>query len=283
MSEPSFLGLPSSPLSDARVVVLPVPLEATVSYGHGTAGGPSAILAASHQVETFDQETLVEFEDGSPIHSAEPFHRADAEPLSTYLDRLSSHACELRKHGALVLGLGGEHLLTYGLARGAVDDLSQLTVVQIDAHADLRDRLHGDHWSHGTVMRRLWEQGANLLQIGIRSLCSSEHALIQREDRIRCFYAHQLSDCGSLLAEIAAISGPIYLSIDVDGLDLGLVSSTGTPDPGGLTWRQALRIIDAAAPRLVGADIVEYIPAAFTPLDAVPARLAARLLAAYCG
>jgi agmatinase len=281
MSDASFLGLPSCPLDEARAVVLPVPLEETVCYGGGTGGGPDAILAASTQVETFDQQTLVEFDGGPPLHTAAPFPRGSGD-IESYLDALTEHARELRRRGTFVLGLGGEHLLTYGLARAAVDDLSQLTIVQIDAHSDLRDSLHGQRFSHGTVMLRLWEQGANLLQIGVRSLSQGEYELIESEGGITTYFDHQIGDLVPVLADIAAIEGPIYLSIDVDGLDLSLVSSTGTPEPGGLSWRQTLRIIDAAAPHLVGADIVEYIPSAFAPMDLVPARLAARLLAAVC-
>ena len=140
----------------ADALLLPLPVEKTVSYGTGTARGPHAILEASLQLETFDEETLVDFNEGPRVHTLAPLSaRGEIEPC---LSRIRDEVRFLRDK--FLLALGGEHTVTYGVLTGLVDDLAEVTVVQIDAHADLADELHGRRWSHGTVMRRLWEQGA---------------------------------------------------------------------------------------------------------------------------
>jgi len=168
----TFLDLPDIDPQAADALVLPIPLEATVSYGRGTAGGPEALLAASEQIELFDEQTGVDLQNGLLIATLNAFQGPGSSPceegeLADWLDALAARAAELRRPGRLLLGLGGEHLLTLGMTRGLCDDLSRLTVVQLDAHADLIDQLDGRRLSHGTVMRRLWERGARLLQIGV--------------------------------------------------------------------------------------------------------------------
>jgi len=171
------------------------------------------------------------------------------------------------------------------VATGLVEDLAELTIVQIDAHADLADQLGGRRWSHGTVMRRLWERGCRLLQIGVRSLSRSEYDLARSGERIVTFYAHQMAERWSeLLATLAGLEGKVYLTIDVDGLDPAVVPSTGTPQPGGLTWRQMMDVLAAVAAarrcRWVGADIVEFVPSPAPPgCDPAAARLLMKLLA----
>jgi agmatinase len=184
-----------------------------------------------------------------------------------------------------VLALGGEHTLTYGLVNGLAAHLAETTVVQIDAHADLADELHGQHWSHGTVMRRLWERGCRLAQIGVRSLSQSEHQLAAAGPRITTFYAHRLDEqWAELLATLRGLEGKVYLTIDVDGLDPSIIPSTGTPQPGGLSWRQTIDVIRALTTesrcQLIGADLVEFVPSPAPPgCDPTAARLLTKLLA----
>jgi agmatinase len=157
--------------------------------------------------------------------------------------------------------------------------------VQVDAHADLADQLGGRRWSHGTVMRRLWDRGCRLVQIGIRSLSRPEHELIGRCQRITTYYAHQLDpQWEQVLAALRGLTGKVYLTLDVDGLDPGVFPSTGTPQPGGLSWRQTIEVIRAVAAesrcRLIGADVVELVPSPHPPgCDLSAARLAAKVLA----
>ncbi len=276
-----FLGLASLGLQRADALLLPLPVEKTVSYGTGTARGPHAIIEASLQLETFDEETLVDFSEAPRVHTLPPLSaRGEIEAC---LNRIRESVQSLRDK--FLLTLGGEHTVTYGVVTGLVDDLSELTVVQIDAHADLADELHGRRWSHGTVMRRLWEQGCSLVQIGIRSLTRSEHAVATTGPRIETYYAHHLADQWSEVLEVLGrLAGNVYLTIDVDGLDPSIIPSTGTPLPNGLSWRQTMDVIRVLATeshaKLMGADIVEFVPSAVLPgCDPVAAQLAAKVLA----
>jgi agmatinase len=285
----TFLDLPPCPLEKADAVIVPVPFERTVSYGGGTMRGPAAIIAASCQIETFDEETLVDFERSPLLHTMAPPEilgvrgAEDSLPVTDQLDALRDLYHTLRPK--LVVALGGEHTLSYGAAAGLIDDLTELTIVQIDAHADLIDELDGRRWSHGTVMRRLWEQGCRLVQIGVRSLSRSEYELATTGQRIDTFFAHQLEERWTgLLATLADLRGPVYVTLDVDGLDPSVIPSTGTPQPGGLTWTQTLSVFRAVASnracRLLGADVVEFVPSPHPPgCDLTAAKLVVKLLA----
>ena len=276
-----FLGLPPCPPEEADAVILPVPFERTVTYGTGTRHAPAAIIAASLQVETFDEETGLEFADGPRIHTAAPV--PDEGTLEDYLDAVSARTAALRDR--FVLGLGGEHTVTYGLVCGLAPDMERLTIVHVDAHADIIDELRGRRWSHGTVMRRLHERGCRILQVGIRSLSRDEHEFLEAQQRVSTYYAHQLvARWGELLGLLGSLEGDVYLSFDVDGLDPSVIPSTGTPQPDGLSWRQAMDLVQAVAgapaARLIGADLVELIPSPHTPgCDIIAARLVAKILA----
>jgi len=276
-----FLGLPSPGLEQADMRLLPVPVEKTVSYGTGTAGGPRAILEASYQLEPFDEETLVDFTEGPRIHTLPPLMpEGDLEPCLT---QIRDAVRPLRDK--FLLSLGGEHGITYGLVAGLVDDPAEVTIVQLDAHADIADDLHGRRWSHGTVMRRLWERGCSLVQIGIRSLTRSEYEVVTAGPRIATYYAHRLEEqWNEMLDALHRLEGKVYLTIDADGLDPSIIPSTGTPQPNGLSWRQTIdvvRTLTTQSPcKLIGADLVEFVPSPVPPgCDPTAARLAAKLCA----
>lgn len=281
MPDPTqFFGLPSLGPEQADALVLPLPVEKTVSYGVGAGSGPQAIIAATLQVETFDEETLVEFAESPRLHVL-PSPSTDGD-LEECLSRIRDRVRPLR--GKFLLSLGGEHSVTYGVVNGLVDDPAEVTVVQIDAHGDLADALNGRHWSHGTVMRRLWEQGCQLVQIGIRSVTRSEYDVATAGPRIATYYAHRLEEQWSeMLESLSDLTGKVYLTIDVDGLDPSIIPSTGTPQPGGLTWRQTMEILrvltNDSRCQLIGADIVEFVASPVPPgSDPVAARLATKLL-----
>jgi agmatinase len=288
-----FFGLPSRSRGQADALILPLPLEETVSYGKGTQGGPQAILNASLQVELFDEETRVDFAEFPKLHTLPPL--AGLPPLpaddAAYGSTVPECLAEISSYvavtagGKFLLTLGGEHLLTFGVIDGLAEDLAGVTIVQIDAHADLADTLGGRRWSHGTVMRRLWEGGCRLVQIGIRSLSRPEYDLIASNDRIVTFFAHDLAQrWPEVIETLAALEGKLYLSLDVDGLDPAVIPSTGTPQPGGLNWRQMMDVLQTVAAALkchwIGADVVEFIPSPNPPgCDPAAARLAMKLLA----
>lgn len=280
-----FFGLASHGIDRADALILPLPLEKTVSYGSGTGQGPQAILSASCQVELFDEETEIDFAEYPSIHTLPPL-AADAslapEDLPDYLEAVRRYVEPLR--GKFLVSLGGEHTVTYGAVRGLVKEPADLTIVHIDAHADLADRLGGRIWSHGTVMRRLWEHGCRLVQIGIRSLSRPEFELAGTGPRIATYYAHQLDDrWQDVLSVLRGLRGDVYLSLDVDGLDPGIIPSTGTPQPNGLTWKQTMEILRAVADapcRWLGADVVELVASPNPPgCDPTAARLVMKVLA----
>lgn len=277
----TFLGLPPCPLEAAQAVILPLPLERTVTYGTGTSRAPAAIIEASSQVELFDEEARVDFAEAPRIHTAAPV--PDQGSLQDYLEAVRRRTASLRDK--FVLALGGEHTVTYGAVLGLAPDPHSLTIVHVDAHADIIDELHGERWSHGTVMRRLHECGCRIIQLGIRSLSRSEYEFMLAGDRVSTFYAHELAArWGELVRLLRALEGDVYLSLDVDGLDPSVIPSTGTPQPDGLTWRQAMDVLQAVTgaqrARLIGADIVEFIPSAYGPgCDIIAAKLVAKLLA----
>ncbi len=285
MDPTQFLGLPSPGIEAADALILPWPLEKTVSYGAGTHTGPAAIIEASRQIELFEEETLVDFQERPRLHTLPPI----AVDLNMPEDQLPEHLAAIAGYiggfrERFLLTLGGEHLLTYGVVTGLAADPAEVTIVQVDAHADLADELSGRHWSHGTVMRRLWERGCRLVQIGVRSLSRPEYELVRSGPRIETFFAHELAArWDELLHLLARLEGSVYLSFDVDGLDPSIIPSTGTPQPNGLSWPQAMEVIRAVmnAPcDLLGADVVEFIASPSSPgCDLNAARLVMKILA----
>jgi agmatinase len=270
-----FLNLPEEfqRADTSRVHVLPVPLEETVSYGGGTRRGPQAIIDASKQVELFDRAFRGEAALSYGIHTL-PAVSIEPGPIEAVLDRIQAAVAAIAAAGRLPVVLGGEHTVTLGPVRalhaahrGAAD--APLAVVQVDAHADLRDAYHRSPYSHACVMRRLVEEtGCALTQVGVRSLCAEEDAFIRdHSGSVRTFFADEIhaDASGGWLAELSdRLRGRrVYLTIDVDGLDPSIVPATGTPEPGGLSWRQAMALLEAltgAAEEIVGIDCVELAP-----------------------
>ncbi|MBK5912353.1 agmatinase [Rhodothalassium salexigens] len=264
-AEAGFLGLPDADASApeaARAVVVPFPIERSVSYGGGTARGPDAIRLASHQVELFDES-----------YWCEPVHRygvATVEPprvpgdLSQMVDELATLTGQILDAGRFPLILGGEHSLTPGPVRAAAARHPGLMVVQIDAHADLRDGYEDEPYSHAAAMRRcLDDPGVGLVAAGIRNISAEEIPFLEaNRHRIAIHWAKDKARWSA--ADIAdAVRGkPVYLTVDLDGFDSSLMPATGTPEPGGLMWDEVVAIVRAVAGAgtIVGADVVELAP-----------------------
>jgi agmatinase len=282
-----FLDLPPD-LSDpetALVVVLPVPYEATTSYVTGTSRGPDAILSASAQVEIYD-EIAGDEPAGGGIHTlpALDCSGAASEVVDRVRDEVSRHARE----GRFVLVLGGEHTLTVGAARGAAEARGELTVVHIDAHADLRDEYDGTPLSHACVARRLIEDYP-IVEVGVRSLSDEEAGVIAAR-RVPVVTAAQVASERSgdsptrrpwmARAIDAVATDRVYLSIDLDGLDPSIAPAVGTPEPGGLQWYETLTFLEClfAAREVVAADVVELCPIeGLAATDFLAARLAYKI------
>ena len=189
-----------------------------------------------------------------------------------------------------MLALGGEHTITYGLTMGLAENPADVTVVQIDAHADLADTLDGRHWSHGTVMRRIWERGCRLVQIGIRSLSRKEFEFAATSPRIATYYAHQLDrQWPEILQSLRSLEGKVYLTLDVNGLDPPSCQVREPHSQGGCRGGERSRLFGCLRPSrgriCCGADIVEFVPSSVTPgCDPVAARLVTKTLAWWwCG
>ncbi len=241
--------------------VLPVPYEASVSYGGGTSGGPAAILAASQQLERWDGH-------GEPISAG----IATLPPLdcrgeaAEVLARIEAVVGEVVLSGSMPVLLGGEHSLSLGAIRALAAGRSEpLGIIQLDAHADLRDSLGGNRYSHACVMRRaLEESDCHLFQFGVRALCREEADYRRsRADRVAhldgpALYRRDLSD----FRLPAHFPGDLYLTLDVDGLDPAVIAATGTPVPGGPGWYDTLLFLERALAgrRLLGFDLVELAP-----------------------
>lgn len=275
-----IFGLPYTP-TDAGVVLIPVPFEATTSYGGGTAQGPAAILEASKQVDLFDLETGRPYEAGIAMLAipedvaawnaeakaiATEVYDGGAEAPSQAHEQVNALCNRMNEwvyttartwlsQGKLVGLIGGDHSTPFGSIRAHAEAHPGLGVLHLDAHADLRDAYCGFTWSHASIMFNVLEripQVASLVQVGIRDFGEAEYEVIQsRAPRIKTFFDADLArmkdagaSFGSLASQIVeALPQKVYLSFDIDGLDPTLCPSTGTPVPGGLSWHEVNRLV----------------------------------------
>ena len=270
-----FLGITETrPEAECRFVVFPVPYERTTTYLRGTASGPRAILAASANVELFDEDARNE-PTLAGIFTAPPFLGTPAPEDLPALLRAPVEAW--LRAGKFVAVLGGEHAVTLGPVLGALSVHPDLSVLQIDAHADLRDAYEGTPFSHACVMRRVQER-CRVVQVGIRSL-SAEEEEARPSLNVRTFFARDTHPLGreSLRAVLAELSPCVYLSVDIDGFDPAYAPATGTPEPGGLDWFEVSALVRelARSRRIVAMDVTEVRP---EPGDVRTEFLAARLV-----
>jgi agmatinase len=263
-SLPTNFGFLPDALADyakAPIVVLPVPLERTVSWGRGTSGGPAAILRASQALELWDQELQCEPSDVG-IATLPPF-LPEAFDLGAGLGELEA---ECRRHldaGKFLVTLGGEHSLTLAPVRAARAVFGEIGVVQFDAHADLRVDYEGTPYSHASVMRRVHDLGVPTLPIGIRSLSRPE-AEFAHEAGIPIVWSRELDSFEGAAFDrlLEALPARVYLTFDVDYFDPSQVPATGTPEPGGGRWHPTLRLLARLfeAKEVVAMDVVELAP-----------------------
>ncbi len=280
----SFLGVPASEstFDDCPVVVLPVPYEATVSFGTGTRFGPRAIIHASRFLELYDHEL-----DSEPheigVHTLPELVLPDSGPevaLATLKEALGLLLDERK----FVLMLGGEHSVSSPVILEHADRLPErtLSVLQLDAHTDLRTEYEGTPFSHACAMHVVHER-VRLVPVGIRSMTSAERALARRRD-IPIVFGHELSSDIWIERVLDALDEMVYLTVDVDYFDPSLMPSTGTPEPGGGTWYPTLELLERvfAEKTVVGCDVVELapIPGMAAP-DALAAKLAYKLIGYY--
>ncbi len=262
---PDFLesesGAESQQNRDSLFHIIPVPLEQTVSYGGGTAHGPAAILEASQQLESWDGFS-------EPLNSGittTPFIDCTGD-ISAILKRIEATVLSVADRNKIPVVLGGEHTVSLAPIRALAGKHSEpIGIIQLDAHADLRDSFEGSPYSHACVMRRALEEcGCRLFQFGVRALCREEadYRVKRRVDHLdgRAIFTTNPADF-NLPADF---SENVYLTLDVDGLDPSVIGATGTPVPGGPTWHQTLFFLERALAgrKVLGFDVVELAPRA---------------------
>lgn len=253
----NFLSIESKKLSEAQVVVVPFGFEETTTYGSGTDKGPRAIIKASAQVELFDEELWQETYKKVAIVTAD-------EPEN--LKKLEAVIGGILKNKKLPVTLGGEHSLTpfviEAYKKGGHRDFS---ILQFDAHADLRDGYLGKKYSHAAAMRRCLDfEDINLVQVGIRNISNENNELVfweKNQNRIKTFWAKD-KRVWKINDIVGSLKEKVYLTFDVDVFDSSLMPATGTPEPGGLFWDQVADILRAVGRQktIIGADFVELAP-----------------------
>ena len=305
-----IFGLPYKE-SDAALVYIPVPWEATVSYGLGTAQAPRAILSASRQVDLFDFDVEKPYAAGLFLRPADPRIKAlnaracaaarkkslkTANDLGGELNAIVRHQTQ----GVLAAGkipaiIGGDHSAPYGAFAAAAEAFGSLGVLHFDAHHDMRESYEGFRWSHASIMRNALDgiPGiSKLVQVGIRDFCEQERAYaLSQKKRVAVFYDQQtarrkfMGESWDIIAKdaTAALPKTVWVSFDIDGLDPALCPHTGTPVPGGLSFTEAehiLRRLVESGRTIAGFDLVEVSPSGRDEWDAnVGARLLYKLSA----
>lgn len=284
-SEQGFLGLSAEeavPYSQAKVVVIPFGLEGSVSYGGGTSRGPSAMINASHQVELFDEDLWREpFRDFGVVTLTEA--PVDGGDIRAALVRLAALTTEVLDAGKFPFVFGGEHSITPGAIRPFLDRFDDLIILHFDAHADLRDGYEGEYYSHASAIRRVLDHPTvPMVSVGIRNISAEEIPFLDANRHRITVHWGKDRDSWNIADIVAPLAGRrIYLTFDLDGFDSSLMPATGTPEPGGLFWNDAIGIIKAATAvgTVVGADINELAPIdGFNAPNFLAAKLAYKIM-----
>ncbi len=265
-----YLGIKNSSTNESKVAVLPVPYDGTSSWLKGADRGPEMLLEASTHIELYDIETSSEFWTVG-VHTAAP---VIADSVTEMNQKVEASVTKLLDQGLFVATIGGEHSISYGAIKAHAKKYPNLTVLQFDAHTDLREDYEGDPYSHACVMARAQDLGVNIVSVGIRAIDKSE---LPRIKKTRVFYAHELKKNQNWISELSkVISGNVYITFDLDAFDPSIMPATGTPEPGGLLWDETLEAIKMVTSRanLIGLDIVELMPQE----NRAPEFLAAKLL-----
>ena len=282
---PNFGGVdvPAVDLDHARAVILPLCYEQSPSYGRGSGSGPYHLLNASTQLERMDEEALIDW-GLRRIHTC-PALYPTGEPESA-VGQMEAAAAGILGRGKFLLAIGGDHAASIGPIRAAAGLFKDLGVLQIDAHLDLRQEWNGSRFNHACVMRRVVEDmQLPAVQVGIRSFAPEEADYV-RQKGLAPFYAHLIEpfDFTWIQRVVDLLPPRVYLTIDLDGLDPAVIPGTGTPEPGGLSYRQVVELIKAVGRRrkVVAADITELAKIEGTlGSEFTAAKLATKLLV-YC-
>ena len=280
MNKKTFFNLPPefSDPKTARFHVVPIPYEGTVCFMRGTANGPDVILDVSDQLEHIDEELQNEYwRAGIATHP--PIPSADTPAEQTV--RIYETVPPFFQPGKFPIFLGGEHSITRPIVQAAAERYKNLSVLQFDAHADLRDEFTGGKYSHASAMRRVLEITPYLTQVGVRSYSAEE--LRECPEQIADLITVPMLETEEGLKKaieriLGRLTDTVYITFDIDAFDPAIAPATGTPEPGGMTWRQATTILYevSRAKHVIGADVVETAP--FQNGNIITEFLAARLV-----
>lgn len=255
---PTFAGIPEefAHLEKSRIVLIPVPYDGTSTWGKGADRGPAAFLEAAENMELYDIETDSEvYREG--IYLASPITENDSP--QALVDEVHKQVKEYIKRNKFVTLIGGEHSLSIGSVRAFNECFDNLTVLQIDAHADLRKEYMGTPFNHACALHEA-SQTTNLIQVGIRSMDAIERTYMEEE---KTFFAHEMAtDEFWMDRAIDLMTENVFITFDLDGLDPSIMPSTGTPEPGGLFWYETLEFLYKVfeEKNVVGFDLVELCP-----------------------
>ncbi|MFZ5519044.1 MAG: agmatinase [Candidatus Zhuqueibacterota bacterium] len=253
-----FLGIEDQHFTyaDSAIIIVPFPFEGAVSYGKGTAEGPDAIIDASYYLEFYDEVLNVEpFRKG--IFTAAP-PSIPAAP-DRMVETVYSTIRDILPDDKFIVSIGGDHSISSGFVRALHEKYPTLSVIQFDAHADLRDSYEGTPFSHACAMSRIREITRHTLQLGIRSMSIEEADLVKKEN-LSLVTMHQLRGrSADILSLLAKLPDPVFITFDVDAFDWSVVRSTGTPEPGGLLWDETMQLLGAifSMKDVIGFDVVE--------------------------
>lgn len=254
----TFMGYPNPTWKAAKVALLPIPYDATTSYQSGTRFGPEAMIAASSQLELFDEELGFETLTKVPVYTLDPMEPQLNHP-GDMLEEVYKATRQIYRDKKFPFCFGGEHSLTYGAVRAACEQFKNVSVLHLDAHADFRHTFESTHYNHACVMRRCIEQAISVTSVGVRSVSiedAAEHKKFFKRHNV--FLAPQLPT----QAILKTLQKQVYVTIDVDVFDASSMPATGTPQPGGLNWYDVLGVVRAVAKqrKVIGADVMELMP-----------------------
>ena len=282
----NFLGLPEdiADAARARGWLLPIPYEATTSYGAGTRDGPAAILAASRQVELYDLEFECEPAMHYGIHTLnpmDPLHRSP-EAMILAIEEAVAAILQDEVHPQVLGILGGEHSISAGVVRGLARAMKSkpFVTVHVDAHADMRAEYEGSPYSHACAARRIVEV-CPIFQIGIRNISGEEVSFLKRRQDVRTIFSERANDLkGTFLKDLAEFvrNKAVYFTIDLDGLDPSIMAAVGTPEPGGISWERMLEIVRTVCAQAASVPVFDVVELAPVPGLRAPDFLAARLV-----
>jgi len=272
----NFCGLLGNDTAYAKAsaIILPIPFDKTSTWLKGADKGPAAIIEASKYLELYDIETDSEvYKEG--IFTADPIH---ADSSSVLLRKTEATVSRYLKDNKLVAALGGDHSVSIGVIKSYAKHYKNLSVLHLDAHADSRDSYEGTQYNHACVIARAREFTKNIVSAGIRSMDSSERAKV---DKKKMFFAHDMHESDKWInGAVRLLTDSVYITIDLDVFDPGIMPSTGTPEPGGLCWYQVMKLLASVSrsKHVVGFDVVELCPSEHKAPDFLAAKLIYKLL-----